>query len=119
MLLAEELNKIPNWSLKWDINRWCDYIELRCLGGKDKIITKDEVIDWFLQDKEDKGQENYASSLDKLTAEVDDLFNQIRYRSNNIDVFYPFNYEIDCLTKKDNIDKNMTQYSCVQYSFYR
>ena len=110
MLLAEELNKIPNWSLKWDINRWCDYIELRCLGGKDKIITKDEVIDWFLQDKEDKGQENYASSLDKLTAEVDDLFNQIRYRSNNIDVFYPFNYEIDCLTKKDNIDKNMTQY---------
>ena len=110
MLLAEELNKIPNWSLKWDINRWCDYIELRCLGGKDKIITKDEVMDWFLQDKEDKGQENYASSLDKLTAEVDDLFNQIRYRSNNIDVFYPFNYEIDCLTKKDNIDKNMTQY---------
>ena len=36
MLLAEELNKIPNWSLKWDINRWCDYIELRCLGGKDR-----------------------------------------------------------------------------------
>lgn len=110
MLLTKKIYEIPKWSLQKELNRWCDYIELRCLEGKDKLITKDEVLSWFLIDEEDTGQENHSNNYDNLTVKIDNVFEQIKYRSNAIKEFYPFDYEDGCLSEKNSIDKNMIQY---------
>lgn len=110
MLLVDKINEIPKWSLKKERNKWCDYIELCCLQGLDKLITKDDVISLLLVGEDDSGRENHSSSYDKLVADIEALFEQINYRSKTITRFYPFDYADGCLSLKTALDENMLQY---------
>lgn len=110
MLIEKKNNEVPEWSVNKYLNRWCDYIELRCLKGTDNIITKDDVISWLLEGREDSGQENHASYYDKLSEKVDLIFEQINFRSKAMKKFYPFDYDNECLSRKNYVDKYMIQY---------
>jgi len=110
MLLEENINKVQSWSFKNEINRWCDYVELKCLYGVDKLITKDDLLNLLTTEEDDSGQENHSSNFDKLSTQVDLVFEQIDYRSKVISGFYPFVYDDGCLSVKEKFDENITQY---------
>lgn len=110
MLLLQRIEEVPKWSLRHERNRWCDYIELCCLIGKDKMISKDEVLAHILCEENDSGQDGYSNSYDILAAKVDALFEQIKYRGKAIQIFYPFDYMDGCLSVKNVFDKNVVQY---------
>lgn len=44
MIKTDKQLKVPKWS-KNEINRWADYIELRCLYMDDHLVSKDDVLD--------------------------------------------------------------------------
>lgn len=121
MLLEEKIIKVPEWSLNDKLNRWCDYIELRCLYGKDKIVTKDDVLSLFIEGEDDSGEECHSGNFDKKSAQIDVIFEQIRYRSEAIPKFYPFNYSEGCLNAKNKFNANNMQYimllmsSCIAF----
>ena len=110
MLLENKITKVPDFSLKMEINRWCDYIELICLTCKDEIITKDDIISLILEEHNDSGEEEHSNNYDKISADVERVFEHIRYRSEAIDEFYPYNYESGCLALKNNFSEENIQY---------
>lgn len=110
MLLKDKIIKVPNFSLKRDINRWCDYIELVCLTCEDELITKDEMISIISGEGDDSGQEEHSDNFDKISADIELIFDHIRYRSETIDEFYPFDYDNSCLSVKYNFTEENIQY---------
>lgn len=110
MLLQDKLLKTPNWSKNNGLNRWCDYIELRCLCSQDKMITKDDVIIWFNGEEDEDGSENHSGIADRREHQVETMFEQINYRHSAILLFYPFEYEDGCLSIKASLDKKNLQY---------
>lgn len=110
MFLKEKINEIPKWSFGRELNRWCDYAELCCLNGLDKMITKDDVLSLLSVAEDDSGQESHSSNYDNLVANIDAMFEQINFRSKEIPLFYPFDYVEGCLCVKEEFSKNMIQY---------
>ena len=49
MIKTDKQLKVPKWS-KNEINRWADYIELRCLYMDDHLVSKDDVLDIFIDE---------------------------------------------------------------------
>lgn len=110
MLLEKNIYSIPKWSKDNDINRWCDYIELRCIISLDCLVSKDEIIDILSSDMDEKGGEDYSKQFDRIVYQVELMFEQIAYRYNTFPVFYPFKYDGECLYIKSTLDVYNLQY---------
>lgn len=113
MILKDKLYSTPTWSKEQVLNRWCDYIELLCIDGKDGLVSKDDVIEMLSVEVEEKGSDSYAKISDKIVQQVNSMFEQISYRYNTIPNYYPFIYEDGCLCLQGRLNERHVQYICM------
>ena len=110
MIQKDKVQRIPDWSREQDLNRWCDYFELLCIDGTDGLVSKDDIIEIFNRESEEKGSDSHAINLDKIVHQVNTMFEQIAYRNESIPLYYPFVYEDGCLCLKEQLNKGQLQY---------
>lgn len=113
MILKDKMYSIPTWSKELFLNRWCDYIELLCIEGKDGLVSKDDIIEMLSVGTEERGSDSHATISDKIVQQVNSMFEQIAYRCNVVSSYYPFTYEDGCLCLRDSLDKKHMQYICL------
>ena len=113
MIKTDKQLKIPKWS-KNDINRWADYIELRCIYMDDHLISKDDVLDLFVDEDSDelqRGEAEHSSKYDKLSSIIGNYYEIIKYRSSNHPEYYPFEIEDgQCIVLKDDLGNKHLHY---------
>ena len=89
------------------MNRWADYIEFRCLYVDDHIITKDDVLDLFFDEDIldlQRGQSVHSANYDKLSTNIDNYYEVIKYRNEMFSEYYPFEIEDgQCITIKETL----------------
>src|SRR5882672_3295936 len=106
-----KLQRLPRHAL-FDAHIWVDYIELLCLFGLDKEISKADFLRHY-QKRQDVGEAPPidtaetelsddpvgdaevdelppAEQRDRMELRVDDWFRHLSYRSGAFDDFYPF-----------------------------
>lgn len=107
MIKTDKQLKIPKWS-KNEINRWADYIELRCLYMDDHLVSKDDVLDIFIDEDLDelqRGEAEHSLKYDKLSSVIGNYYEIIKYRKSKHPEYYPFDIEDDrCIVLKDNLE---------------
>lgn len=113
MIQKDKLYSMPTWSKEQVLNRWCDYIELLCIEGKDSLISKDDIIEILSVGTEEKGSDSHATHSDRIVQQVNSMFEQIEYRYNTVSNYYPFIYEDGCLYLQENLNEKHLQYICV------
>ncbi|MFR5465268.1 MAG: hypothetical protein ACLTHR_06110 [Agathobacter rectalis] len=76
MIKTDKQLKVPKWS-KNEINRWADYIELRCLYMDDHLVSKDDVLDIFIDEDLDelqRGEAEHSLKYDKLSSVIGNYY---------------------------------------------
>ena len=110
MIKTDKQLKIPKWS-KNEINRWADYIELRCLYMDDHLVSKDDVLDIFIDEDLDelqRGEAEHSLKYDKLSSVIGNYYEIIKYRKSKHPEYYPFDIEDDrCIVLKDNLENTV------------
>ncbi|BDZ80828.1 hypothetical protein [Claveliimonas bilis] len=113
MIEKEKISKVPEWS-KNDINRWADYIELMCLYHEDHLISKDDILDLFIEDDMDglmRGEANHSAQYDHWDSIVDNYYEIIEYRFSSHKDFYPFEVEDgQCIFLRDRLSEKHMHY---------
>lgn len=113
MILQQKIETVPTWS-KNEINRWADYIELLCLYNADHLISRDDILDRFLDgDTEElsRGESEHSAEYDKLDAVVGNYYEIIEYRKNCHPEYYPFYIEDrQCITLKTDLSIKQMHY---------
>ena len=113
MIKTDKQLKIPKWS-KNEINRWADYIELRCLYMDDHLVSKDDVLDIFIDEDLDelqRGEAVHSLKYDKLSSVIGNYYEIIKYRKSKHPEYYPFDIEDDrCIVLKDNLENKHLHY---------
>lgn len=112
MIKTDKELKIPNWS-KYDINRWADYIELRCLYNDDHLLSKDDVLDLFYDEADDwqRGEMEHSARYDQLATIIGNYFEIISYRTARHNNAYPFNVEDrQCITLMGQLTERHLHY---------
>ena len=124
MIKTDKQLKVPKWS-KNEINRWADYIELRCLYMDDHLVSKDDVLDIFIDEDLDelqRGEAEHSLKYDKLSSVIGNYYEIIKYRKSKHPEYYPFDIEDDrCIVLKDNLENKHLHYIylllCTSLSF--
>lgn len=113
MIKTDKQLKVPKWS-KNEINRWADYIELRCLYMDDHLVSKDDVLDIFIDEDLDelqRGEAEHSLKYDKLSSVIGNYYEIIKYRKSKHPEYYPFDIEDDrCIVLKDNLENKHLHY---------
>lgn len=113
MILQQSIENVPKWS-KNDINRWADYVELLCLYNDDHLISRDDILDRFLDgDVEElsRGESDHSAKYDRLVAVIGNYYEIIEYRKNTHPEYYPFDLEDrQCITLKTNLSVKQMHY---------
>lgn len=113
MMKTEKVWNVPDWS-KRQVNRWTDYVELRCLLLEDHLVTRDDVLDFLLEKGMEellRGESSHSEKYDKVEADVDTYFEMIEYRDRHYKEFYPFEVEDgQCIFLKHPLTETQMHY---------
>ena len=104
--IREEVHLSQKWK-KSDSNRWADYIELRCIY--DGLVTVSDIVDLRCEvdfDNEyDRGGSEHHKNSDELEIEINDYFQILESRQNELNEYYPFEVNAGLIKKKEWDDK--------------
>jgi hypothetical protein len=92
MALPDKINTLPTWSSK-DSNKWADFIELSCLNNSDHLISIDDMLDHYSDERPDdleRGSQEHSAKYDQIVSEMYNYFDLIKFRSETLGDYYPF-----------------------------
>lgn len=128
MAFIERLEKKPRYNY-FDVHLWADYFELRCFG--DHQLTESDIRKYInpKEDDLDKAVKDDGTSMnpsmnddEKYELTIQSFFDHYSYRSAHFGQGYPFLFENEILTLKDNLSEIHYSYlyllACSHLTFF-
>lgn len=113
MIKTDKDLKVPDWSEE-NINRWADYVELRCLYLDDHLISQDDVLDFVCdEDPEElqRGETEHSAKYDHRISVIGNYYELMEYRNFVHPDYYPFEVEDgQCIFLKERLTEKHLHY---------